>query len=133
MDEIYHDQILDHYERPRHFGSLAHPDGSYRAKNPLCGDAIAFEIQLSHDRRHIADIAFQGHGCVISQVAASMLAESVVGKSLADVEALDQRAMVELLGVQLTATRLKCALLGLRALKMGLYSLEAHNNEPRLS
>lgn len=125
MDELYRDEILDHYERPRHYGTLAHADCAHSEVNASCGDRVYFEIQLSPDRRRIADVAFQGRGCIISQAAASMLADAVIGKPLAEIEALDQQAMLDMLGVTLTFARRKCALLGLRALKTGLYSLRA--------
>jgi nitrogen fixation NifU-like protein len=129
VDEIYRDEILDHYERPRHYGTLAHADIAHSEKNHLCGDTVYFEIQLSPDRRRIADVAFQGRGCVISQAAASILADAVVGRSLADVETMQQQAMLDLLRVPLTLGRRKCALLGLRALKTGLYKLRAIQSE----
>jgi nitrogen fixation NifU-like protein len=125
MDEIYRDEILDHYERPRHYGTLAHADMAHTEKNALCGDIISFEVQLSPDQRRIVDVAFQGRGCVISQAAASMLAETVAGKEVTEVEAIDQQAMLDMLGVPLTLARRKCALLGLRALKTSLYRLQA--------
>jgi nitrogen fixation NifU-like protein len=125
VDELYRDQILDHYERPRHYGTLAGADIAHSEKNALCGDLVSFEIRLSPDHRRVADVAFQGCGCILSQAAASMLAEAVAGKSVAEVEAFDQQAMLDMLGVPLTVARRKCALLGLRALKTGLYRLRA--------
>lgn len=125
MDELYRDEILDHYDRPRHYGTLAHADCAHAEINASCGDAVYFEIQLSPDRRRIADIAFQGRGCVISLAAASMMTDAVIGQPLAEVEALDPRAMLDMLGVTLTYARRNCALLGLRALKTGLYRLRA--------
>ncbi len=120
------DEILDHYERPRHYGRLAHADVSNAATNPMCGDALHVDVRLSPDATRVADIAFEGKGCVISQAAASMLAEAVVGKTLGTrYKALDQQDVLDLLGVPLVAARRKCALLGLRALKTSLYTYQA--------
>ncbi|GAC1365678.1 MAG: SUF system NifU family Fe-S cluster assembly protein [Herpetosiphon sp.] len=120
MEELYRDDIMDHYERPRHYGTLDHPDFSHTATNPMCGDMLHIDVQLSPDHNRIADIAFQGKGCIISQSAGSMLMDAVIGKTIVDVMALDQPAMLQLFGAPLTPARRKCALLGLKVLKLGL-------------
>jgi nitrogen fixation NifU-like protein len=131
MEDIYREHVLDHYERPRFHGALICPDITHREHNPLCGDQIQVELKLSDDRTRIAEVAFHGDGCVISQAAASMLMEAVAGRPVEDVQALDQEAMLALMGVRLTGARQKCALLGLKALKIAVYTLLA--NEPAVA
>ena len=121
MDELYREDILDHYEHPHHHGTLAHADISIGDNNPSCGDRISVDVKLTPDHLRIADIAFSGDGCVISQAATSMLMDAVVGKSVDEVQQLDRHAVLDLLGVPLTPTRVKCAVLGLKVLQAGLY------------
>ena len=121
MEDLYRDNLLDHYENPRHHGTLEGADISHEENNPLCGDHIRVDVKLSPDHTHIADIAFSGDGCIISQAAASMLMDEVAGKDIADVEKLDRQDVLDMVGVPLTAARVKCAVLGLKVLKAGLY------------
>jgi nitrogen fixation NifU-like protein len=121
MDDLYREEILDHYEHPHRHGTLEAADISIGDNNPSCGDRINIDVKLSPDRTLIAEIAFSGDGCVISQAATSMLMDAVVGMPLEEVERLDRHAVLDLLGVQLTPTRVKCAVLGLKVLQAGLY------------
>ncbi len=117
--DIYKDIILDYYRNPRNFGELQNPDVRAKDSNPLCGDII--EMQLKINDRKVDDIRFQGKGCAISQASASMLTEVVKGKSLDEVKALGKPDVLELLGIDPGPTRIKCALLGLKVLKLGVY------------
>jgi nitrogen fixation NifU-like protein len=126
MDDLYQDHILDHYERPRFHGTLEHPDMTHCEHNPLCGDRIQVDVRLTPDRTGIAEVAFEGEGCIISQAAASILMETVIGRSLEELQALDQKQMLALMGVPLTGARRKCALLALKALKLGVYTFLAN-------
>ncbi len=117
--DIYKDIILDYYRNPRNFGELPNPDVRAKDSNPLCGDII--EMQLKINDGKVEDIRFQGKGCAISQASASMLTEVVKGKSLDDVKALGKADVLELLGIDPGPTRIKCALLGLKVLKLGVY------------
>jgi nitrogen fixation NifU-like protein len=121
MDDLYREEILDHYEHPHHHGTLTGADISLGDNNPSCGDRISIDVKLSPDHTKIVDIAFQGDGCVISQAATSMLMDAVICMSLEDVERLDRQTVLDLLGVPLTPTRIKCAVLGLKVLQAGLY------------
>jgi nitrogen fixation NifU-like protein len=122
MQDLYREHILDHYENPRHYGALAQPDFTHEESNPLCGDQLRIAVKLRRqgDRDFIADAAFTGEGCIISQAAASMLLEDAIGKPLDEVEQTDPQRVLDLLGVSLTAARVKCALLGLKVLKTGI-------------
>lgn len=129
MDDLYRDQILDHYERPHHYGVLVDADASVEDSNPLCGDQIHVDVKLNREGTQIDAVAFHGRGCVISQATASMLMEAVMGRSVADVLAFERQDVLDMLGVSLTPARLKCALLSLRTLKMALYRCAAARDE----
>jgi nitrogen fixation protein NifU and related proteins len=115
VDDFYRDYILDHYRNPRNFGHLEGPNAAAEDLNPLCGDQIRMELALEHGV--IKDVRFSGKGCAISQAAASMLTERVKGMKLADVAKLSKDAVLEDVGIGISPTRMKCAMLGLRVLK----------------
>ena len=115
MDDFYKDYILDHYRSPRNFGHLEHPDAVAEDTNPLCGDQIRIELQVRDGK--VADIRFSGKGCAISQASISMLTESVKGRTLEDVARLPQDTVLENVGIGISPTRMKCAMLGLKVLK----------------
>ena len=122
MDEnFYREQILDHYKSPRNRGELDPHDATAEGQNPLCGDEITVDLRLTDDER-IEAVRFRGQGCAISQAAMSMLSEEIEGKPAAEVAALGREDIVELLGIQLSPVRLKCALLGLGVVKVALNS-----------
>jgi nitrogen fixation NifU-like protein len=110
------DFILDHYENPRHYGALEDATVTQKGGNPGCGDIVTFYLKLGDDGR-IEDISFEGEGCTISQAASSMVTEMFHGKTLADVENTPADVILEMLGRELAATRLKCATLGLNTTK----------------
>jgi nitrogen fixation NifU-like protein len=116
MDDFYKEYILDHYRNPRNFGHLARVDASAEDLNPLCGDTIRIELALD-DQRRVQDVKFSGKGCAISQASASMLTESIKGMKLEDVAKLPQDAVLENVGIGISPTRMKCAMLGLKVLK----------------
>ena len=115
MDDFYRDYILDHYRNPRNFGSLDRADVEAEDLNPLCGDLIRMQLKL--DDGVVEDVRFSGSGCAISQAAASMLTERVKGMKLADVAKLSKDVVLEDVGIGISPTRMKCAMLGLRVLK----------------
>ncbi len=116
MDDFYRDYILDHYRNPRNFGHLENPDVVAEDTNPLCGDRIRMELLVDANGT-VADVRFFGKGCAISQASASMLTETVKGRPLADVARLTKEAVLENVGIGISPTRLKCAMLGLKVLK----------------
>jgi nitrogen fixation protein NifU and related proteins len=115
MDDFYRDYILDHYRRPRNFGNLEHYDAQAEDLNPLCGDQIRIELKL--DDGAVSDVRFSGKGCAISQAAASMLTERIKGMKLSEVAKLTKDVVLEDVGIGISPTRMKCAMLGLRVLK----------------
>ena len=119
--DIYREIILDYYRNPRNFGKIDSPDISIRDSNPLCGDEI--EIHVKFDGDKVKDIKFTGKGCAISQASASMLTEMVMGKTLDDMKKVGKEDILESLGLpNLGPARIKCALLSLKTLKLGVYS-----------
>jgi nitrogen fixation NifU-like protein len=118
MEDLYRDFILDHYRNPRNAGTLETPDATFEDNNPLCGDKIRMDVKLRDGL--VADIKFRGRGCAISQASASLLTESVKGKTLADVSKIGKEEVLENLGIKISPVRLKCALLGLKVLKLAL-------------
>ncbi|MEK6919627.1 MAG: Fe-S cluster assembly sulfur transfer protein SufU [Thermoproteota archaeon] len=121
MSSIYSEIILDYYRYPRNKGQLSSPQVKAKDSNPLCGDVIEIQMELDSDS-HVKDIRFNGQGCAISQASASMLTELVKGKSLDEVRKISKEDILSLIGGQLSAVRLKCALLSLKVLKTGLYT-----------
>ncbi len=130
-DELYDDLILDHYESPYHRGQLEAASCTHTELNPLCGDRVQLQLEIDSDRR-IAQAFFDGEGCAISQAAASILCEHIEGKSLSEVAEFEASEMLDLLQVQLTATRQRCGLLGFKVLKTLVYSQddETADSEP---
>lgn len=117
--EMYQEAILDHYRNPRNFGELEDADIQAREDNPLCGDEIALYIKLNKDKV-VEDVRFKGKGCAISQASASMLTVMLKGKSLQEVEKIDKDTILKTLGIPISPVRLKCALLSLDVLRIGL-------------
>jgi nitrogen fixation NifU-like protein len=116
MDDFYKEYILDHFRNPRNFGHLENADAVAEDLNPLCGDTIRMELEVDGDGR-VRDVKFSGKGCAISQASASMLTESIKGMRLEDVAKLPQDAVLENVGIGISPTRMKCAMLGLKVLK----------------
>ena len=127
MDNLYREVILDHYKNPRNKGTLDPADYSYEDTNPLCGDEIRIDLRVADGR--VAEVRFSGRGCAISQAAASILTEMVENQTLDDVKALTKDDLLEELGVPISPARMKCALLGLKALKAGIYGVPPHDED----
>ena len=118
-DDIYREIILDHYRNPRNKGKLSNADVSIHDSNPLCGDEI--DIHLKIEEEKVKDIKFEGRGCAISQASASMLTEMIMDKPLATVKDLTKEDILENIGLMnLGPARIKCALLSLKVLKLGM-------------
>ena len=111
MDDLYRDYILEHYRRPHNFGVLEAPTTSYEGANPLCGDRITMMLGIKDGV--VADVAFTGRGCAISQASASLLTDEIKGKTIEEVEKLTPDDLLDLIGVEISPARLKCALLSL--------------------
>ena len=129
--DIYRELILDYYRSPRNYGKLEKFDIDARDTNPLCGDEIGLQIRVGEGQK-IEEIKFSGKGCAISQASASMLTELAKGKPLDWVKQLSKEDIFKMLGTpDLGPSRVKCALLGMKVLKTGVYGyLGAHYEDP---
>ena len=128
MDDLYRDYILEHYRRPHNFGVLDNPTASYEGSNPLCGDRITLQIGV---RDGVVDrVGFTGRGCAISQASASLLTDDVRGKPVAEVAAYRADELLDLLGIEISPARLKCAMLSLETLQRAVAELEAGPTAP---
>lgn len=110
--DLYREEILEHYHNPSNKGKLDDYDFSSEAHNPTCGDEISIYIKVDADD-NIADISFEGSGCAISQAVASMLTEHLKNKTLDVLKSMTKEDILDLLGIELSHARLKCALLSL--------------------
>ena len=122
MDDMYREMIIERYKEPLFRGELDPHDISFEDDNPLCGDHIRIDLRVDENQR-ITEAAFSGHGCAISQASADLLVENIIGKTLDEVKSLSKEDILNLLGIELGAVRLKCALLSLKVLKAGVYGL----------
>ena len=120
MDDLYRENILQHYKHPQNWSppepELENPDLEFFDTNPLCGDELKVQLSVGEDGR-ITAVRFSGHGCAISQASASMTSEEIVGMHVDEVLKLDRSFVLDLLGIDISATRIKCALLSLKVLK----------------
>jgi len=116
---MYAEVILDYYRHPRNYGTLKSPQIISHDVNTSCGDEVTMQVAVNDGR--IADIRFSGKGCAISQAAASMLTEFVMGKPLDEIAKLNKESMLRLLPIEISPMRLKCALLGFKVLKIGVF------------
>ncbi len=120
MSEMYRELMLEHYHNPQNYGLLEDAPVNIELDNPTCGDHVHLTARLDAEGR-IAEAQFQGHGCVVSMAAASMLTEEVVGKTPEEVARMELADIETLMGgVRLSMGRVKCATLALNALKKGL-------------
>ena len=109
--DMYRQQILDHYKNPRNKGEMSDPDFSHTGENPSCGDTIRMDVKLDDDGKTIEYVSFSGDGCAISQASASMLTDELQGMTLDELEAMETDDVVEMLGVDISPMRIKCAVL----------------------
>ncbi len=127
MDDLYREQIIDHYQHPHNHGTIENPDITFEDSNPLCGDKIRVDMRVKDGV--IEDIKFSGKGCAISQASASMLTDEIIGKPIEEIKKLDKQTILDLLGIPLGPTRIKCALLSLKVVKGGAYGMHEWPDE----
>ena len=116
---MYQEMILEHYKNPQNAGTLDQPSVKHREYNPLCGDDLEMFLTIKDGK--VEDIKFKGKGCAISQASASLLTEKVKGMSIKDIQELKKEDVLELLGIELSAVRLKCAMLALDTIKNAIH------------
>lgn len=128
MDDLYRDNIIDHYKNPQYRGHLDPNNIQFEDDNPLCGDHIEVTLRVD-EKGQVTDGRFDGKGCAISQASADLLIESVIGKNMEELKQLNRQDVLDLLGIELGPVRLKCALLPLKVLKAGVYGLGEATDE----
>jgi nitrogen fixation NifU-like protein len=116
MDDLYRDEILEHYRNPHNFGTLEQPTTVKEGANPLCGDRITLMLGID-EGGNVQDVAFTGRGCAISQASASMLTDSIKGKPLSEIAQMGRVDVLDNLGIEISPARMKCAMLSLETLK----------------
>ncbi len=128
---MYRQQILDHYKNPRNYGEMQEPDFSHVGENPSCGDTIKVDVKLADDDETIEEVSFTGDGCAISQAAASLLTKELPGNSIEELQAMDTDDITEMLGVEISPMRIKCAVLARQVAQDGakLYRGELDEKE----
>ncbi len=122
MDDLYRDYILEHYRQPHNFGVLDDATTSHEGSNPLCGDRITMQLGIRDGK--VAEVAFTGRGCAISQASASLLTDEVKGMSVEAAAAYRADELLDLLGIDISPARLKCAMLSLETLDAALADLD---------
>lgn len=124
MSDIYSEIILDHYKHPHNKGHLKNATHKAQEDNPLCGDNIKIYIKLSKKKdknpQIIEDISFEGEGCAISQSSASMLTEFLKGKPITQAKKITPEQVYDLLKIEISPARSKCALLALKTIRSAL-------------
>jgi nitrogen fixation protein NifU and related proteins len=118
MDDLYRDYILEHYRRPHNFGVLENATATQEGANPLCGDRITMQLRVADGQ--IAGVGFTGRGCAISQASASLLTDEIKGKAVSAAEGMSSSDVLDLLGIEISPARMKCALLSLETLQGAL-------------
>ena len=118
MDDLYRDYILEHYRRPHNFGVIDDPTASFEGSNPLCGDRIT--LQLGIRDGVVERVGFTGRGCAISQASASLLTDEIKGKPVENAAGMSPDDVLELLGIEISPARMKCAMLSLETLQGAL-------------
>jgi nitrogen fixation NifU-like protein len=109
--DMYRQQILDHYKNPRNKGEIEDATFTHSGENPSCGDTIRMDVKLDDDGETIRGVRFSGDGCAISQAAASMLTQRLPGTTLSELKAMDRDDVTDMLGVDISPMRIKCAVL----------------------
>jgi nitrogen fixation NifU-like protein len=122
MSDLYRENILDHYGNPRNEGVLENPDISRERQNPVCGDVVRLDIKLEDGR--VKEARFRGQGCVISMASASMFTEEIKGKTISELQELDEEDIFDMLGVELGPSRVHCGVLPLKVMQEALAELE---------
>ncbi|MEI7643674.1 MAG: iron-sulfur cluster assembly scaffold protein [Chloroflexales bacterium] len=124
------ERLFDYYERPRHHGPLEGADVVHSGGIPDCGDTVMLYLKIDAAGERLSGLSFEGRGCTISQAAASLLCEQLQGASLATVDAMDDQAILDLLGREVVRARPRCATLALNTLKSALMRYRAGRGEP---
>jgi len=113
MDDLYREQLMEHYKNPSNKGTLSDPDASVVANNPFCGDVVKLQLKVNDGK--IVDTSFDGPACAVSVASSSLVTDWIKNKTLDEVKGLKKEEVLDMLGIDLTTSRIKCATLVLEA------------------
>ena len=122
MIDLYQEELLEHYKSPKNSGILENPTVKFHDTNPLCGDEVTVTAKIKN--KFVKNLKFESRGCAISVASASKLSEQIKGKSVEEVLKLDNKFVLDLIVVPISAMRLKCALLSLKAIQKAIIQSE---------
>ena len=115
MPNIYHQQLLEHAKEPRNKKRLERPTVTSDYSNPSCGDSIVLDLEFDKNKKLIS-IGYDMEGCAISEASSSLLSEYILEMSYDELLKVNETEFWDLLGVELSPTRKKCALISFNAL-----------------
>ena len=118
MIDMYQEELLEHYKSPRNSRKIENPSVEFHDTNPLCGDEVTVTAKIKNNI--VKNLKFESRGCAISVASASKLSEQIKGKTVNEVLKLDNQFVLDLVGVPISAMRLKCALLSLKAIQKAI-------------
>ncbi len=113
--DIYQENILDHHKNPRNWGEIENADYILKSSNSSCGDLVQFHLKVTDGK--ISEIKQKTLGCAVSTASASILSEKLLGMSIEDAKNLSSDKILQMLGIEVSPSRLKCALLPLDAIR----------------
>ncbi len=116
--EIYKENIIDHYKHPHNKRKMNGATKTEKGINPLCGDHIILYLEIKDEK--IIDVSFEGDGCAISQASISLLTDELKGRTIKEAQKMTSKEINSLLGIPISHTRDKCALLSLKTLHKAL-------------
>lgn len=122
MDQLYREQLMEYYKNPLNRGKIDDPSTEVTKKNPLCGDVISLQLKIEGNK--IKDAKFDGAACAVSIASSSLVTDVLKGKSLDEAKKITKEEVLDMLGVELTTSRVKCASLVLEALRGALEGYE---------
>lgn len=124
-DDLYKEELLEHYRNPQNYGKMQDADAAYHDFNPVCGDEVEVYLKISDGT--LADVKFTGKGCAISQAAASIVTEHLKGKKIEAAKKMTQEEMLKLLPIEVSHLRIKCALLAMKAIQKAIFKYQGEN------
>lgn len=116
--DLYSEIILDHFKNPKNKGQITNPTKKAEEYNALCGDKLKIYLKIAKGK--ITQAKFDGEGCAISQASADMLTDKLIGKTAAQINKLTPKHIYQMLGIEISPGRIKCALLSLETTKKAL-------------
>jgi nitrogen fixation NifU-like protein len=127
MSDIYREQLMDHYKHPHNRGKMDDAQVEITENNPMCGDVISMQLKVSDGK--IEKVMFDGSACAVTIASSSVLTEALQGKTLKEAKKMSKDELLDLLGVELTTSRIKCASLPLDAIHALIKNYESEQTK----